>query len=401
MLNVLSLDEARSKMNKISGMQFSMAETTHFDHALGRTLAEDVVCRKNVPGFTRSTVDGYAVIASDTFGASASIPALLRLIGEVQMGVSPDFRIHPGECAAVPTGGELPSGADAMVMIEQTEPFSGGMVAFETATAPGHHLIFAGDDAKAGTMVIPAGKKLLAQDIGVLAALGVVDVPVKKRPCVSILSTGDELIDPSGIPHGAQIRDVNGPMLAASCTEAGAKVRSVDRVPDERPVLLERMKACAQSSDILLLSGGSSVGAKDAAADCLAELGDVLFHGLAVKPGKPTFAGTIGKTLVIGLPGHPAAAFFIFQLLVRPMIASILGQATSQRTVHATLTTAIPSNGGREEYIAARLVDDGVEPLMSKSGLISVLSRADGYIRVPRDAEGLSRGVGVTVTLFS
>ncbi len=401
MLNVLTLGEARSKMNKIGGMQFFEAETAHFDRALGRTLAEDVVCRENVPGFTRSTVDGYAVVASDTFGASASMPALLRLVGEVQMGVSPDFRIRPGECAAVPTGGELPSGADAMVMIEQTEPFAGGMVAFETATAPGRHLIFAGDDAKAGATVIPAGKKLLAQDIGVLAALGIVDVPVKKRPGVSILSTGDELIDPSGIPHGAEIRDVNGPMLAAACMEAGAEVRSVDRVPDERSVLLERMKACAQSSDILLLSGGSSVGAKDAAADCLAELGEVYFHGLAVKPGKPTFAGSIGKTIVIGLPGHPAAAFFIFQLLVRPMIASMLGQATSQRTVRAMLTTAIPSNGGREEYIAARLVDDGVEPLMSKSGLISVLSRADGYIRVPRDVEGVSRGESVSVTLFS
>lgn len=401
MLNVLSLDEARLRMYKICSMQPMPTETAHFSRASGRILAADVVCGENVPGFTRSTVDGYAVAASDTFGASAAIPALLRLVGEVQMGRTPGFRIRSGECAAVPTGGELPPGADAMVMLEQTEPFADGLVAFEASTAPGRHLIFAGDDAKAGSAIIPAGKKLLAQDIGVLAALGIVHVPVRKRPAVSILSTGDELIDPSGTPEGAQIRDVNGPMLAAAALEAGADVRFTGRVPDERPILLEKMRTCARGSDLLLISGGSSVGAKDAAADCLSELGEVLFHGLAVKPGKPTFAGTIGETLVVGLPGHPAAAFFIFQLLVRPMIAAMLGQATAQRAVAAKLTTAIPSNGGREEYIAARLVEDGVEPLMSKSGLISVLSLADGYIRIPRDAEGVARGETVEVVLFS
>jgi len=401
MLNVLSLDEARLKMNKICRMQVLPTEISHLDQSLGRILAEDVVCRENVPGFTRSTVDGYAVVASDTFGASAAMPALLRVVGEVQMGRSPGFRVRPGECAAVPTGGELPTGADAMVMLEQTEPFADGMVAFEASSAPGRHLIFAGDDARAGAAVIPAGKKLLSQDIGVLAALGIVDVPVKKRPAISILSTGDELIDPSGTPEGAQVRDVNGPMLAAACAQAGTDVRFAGRVPDERAALLEKMKTYAQNSDILLLSGGSSVGAKDAAADCLAELGEVLFHGLAVKPGKPTFAGRIGKTLVAGLPGHPAAAFFIFQLLVRPMIETLLGQTTVRRTANATLSAAIPSNGGREEYIAVRIAGGCAEPLMSKSGLISVLSRADGYIRVPRDAEGVAQGETVEVSLFS
>jgi len=401
MLNVLSLDEALEKMNNLCRMQVLPAETAPFGQSLGRILAKDVVCTENVPGFTRSTVDGYAVVASDTFGASEAMPALLRLAGEVQMGESPDFEIRPGECAAVPTGGELPRGADAMVMLEQTEPFAGQMIAIEASGAPGRHLIFAGDDAKAGSTIVPAGKKLLPQDIGVLAALGVVEVSVRKRPAVSILSTGDELIDPAGTPRGAQIRDVNGPTLAAACTQSGADVAFVARVPDDRPVLLEKMKRCAQGSNLLLISGGSSVGAKDAAADCLAELGEVLFHGLAVKPGKPTFAGTIGKTLVVGLPGHPAAAFFIFQLLVRPMIEALLGQATVRRTANAMLTAAIPSNGGREEYVAARFVGGGVEPLMSKSGLISVLSRADGYIRIPRDAEGIAQGETVEVFLFS
>jgi molybdopterin molybdotransferase len=382
-------------------MQSMPVETVRFEKAQRRILAEDVVCAENVPSFTRSTVDGYAVVAADTFGASPAMPALLRLAGEVEMGAIPDFCIHSGECAVVPTGGQLPPGADAMIMLEHTEPFPGGTVAFETSAAPGRHLIFAGDDAKAGTVVIPAGKQLLAQDIGVFAALGIVNISVRKRPVVSIISTGDELIDPSRAPQGAQIRDVNGPMLAAACTDAGCDVRLVDRVPDVPRILLERIEACARGSDVLLLSGGSSVGAKDAAADCLAELGEVLFHGLAVKPGKPTFAGIIGKSLVIGLPGHPAAAFFMFQLLVRPLLESILGQATVWHTVTLPLNTAVPSNGGREEYVAVRLVKGGAEPLMSKSGLISVLSRADGYIRVSRDAEGVSQGESVAVTLFS
>jgi molybdopterin molybdotransferase len=400
MLNVISLEKAREMLNEKCFMQRLHTETVPLGQTLGRVLAEDVAAKEDVPGFTRSTVDGYAVIAAETFGASAATPALLRMTAAVQMGRKPDFRICAGECAATPTGGELPSGADAMVMIEDVERFDGGFIAVERPAAPGNHIIFAGDDAKKGSVVLSAGKKLAPPDIGALAALGQTVVTVAKKPRVRVLSTGDEIVDPSETPKNGEVRDVNGALLTAAAGDAGAEAAFCGRVPDDKTQLAERMHSCAQECEMLLLSGGSSVGVKDAAANCTAQLGEMLFHGLAVKPGKPTFAGMIGATLVIGLPGHPAAAWFIFHLLVRPAVEAMMRQTQAERTFSARLASAVPSNAGREEYIAVRLTEGKAEPLMSKSGLISVLARADGYIGIPRDTEGLSKDAPADVHLF-
>lgn len=400
MLNVCSAEEALQAMLRVCpapGEKFTWAL---LPQATGRVLAMDAGSPFDVPAFTRAAVDGYAVIAADTFGAAASMPTLLTLAGEVKMGADAGFTLARGACAAVPTGGELPQNADAMVMLEDAEALPGGLVAVETPTAPGRHVIFIGDDVRADEVVLPAGRRLGAREIGLLAAIGYDEAPVRICPRVGILSTGDELVSP-GIPlFGAQVWDVNGPMLTAAAKEAGAEAQFCGRAPDEEPVLLEKMRTLAGHCDLLILSGGSSAGEKDAVAKCLAALGSVLFHGLAVKPGKPTLGGTIGQTLVLGLPGHPAAAYFMFELLARPIIAHMLGETRVLRAARARLTEAIPSNSGREEVVAVRLADDLAEPIPSKSGLIGALSRADGYVRIPREAEGLPRGAEVAVTLF-
>jgi molybdopterin molybdotransferase len=401
MLQVLSLEEAGLLLNKKSKKREFLTKRVPLAIAQGCVLTESVSADSDLPAFPRSAVDGFAVCAGDTFGASVAIPALLRLAGEVHMGERAAFSIQPGECAVVWTGGELPSGADAMVMLEEAQTLSPGMIAVETASVPGRHVVFRGDDVRQGDELLSAGRRLGAREIGLLCALGVAEVSVYATPRVHILSTGDELIDPAETPIGGQIRDINSAMLSAACAEAGAEARFFGRVPDDETALMEAMQAALADCDLLLLSGGSSAGAKDAAARCLGKLGRVFFHGLALKPGKPTLAGEIEGTLVVCLPGHPAAAYLVFLALVRPLLASLAGEELREQTVLSQLTQAIPSNDGREELILVRLTDDGAaEPVAAKSGLVLPLTRADGYVVIPRDAEGLPKGAQVRVILF-
>lgn len=400
MLNVLTLEEAQNLVLKIAKKHEFLVESVPLESVLGRVLAKSIAADADLPAFDRSAVDGFAVLSRDTFGASAALPSLLRLAGEVKMGERAGFALGAGTCAAVWTGGELPQGADAMVMLEEAETLPGGLVAVEAAAVPGRHVVFRGDDVKRGEPLLPAGRRLSARDVGLLAALGVAEAPISARPRVGVLSTGDELIDPGETPAGAQIRDLNGPMLTAACEEAGADARFFGRVPDDEAALKRAMREAAERCDLLLLSGGSSAGAKDAAARCLEALGRVFFHGLALKPGKPTLAGMTGGTLTIGLPGHPAAAYLVFHALVRPVIAAMAGEELRETIVTAALTQAVPSNHGREELMPVRLKGAEAEPLFIKSGLVRPLTRADGYIRIPRDAEGLPGGARVDVILF-
>ncbi|MDP3448503.1 MAG: molybdopterin-binding protein [Eubacteriales bacterium] len=400
MLHVQSLDQAKFLLLNIIKKGTFLSERVHVSRCGGRVLAEDVVSSEDLPVFDRSAVDGFAVVSSDTFGASAAQPSLLFSKGEVKMGERAAVSLSAGECAVVWTGGELPHGADAMVMLEAAQSLPGGLIAVETSAAPGGHVVFRGDDVRAGDVLLPAGKRLSARDIGLLAALGVTGVLVAAQPRVGILSTGDELIDCKKTPIGGQIRDVNGAMLLSACKEAGADAQFCGIVPDEEAALLAAMREAGKDCDLLLVSGGSSAGAKDAVSRCLGKLGSVLFHGLALKPGKPTLAGQTEDTLVIGLPGHPAAAYLVFHALVRPLLAAMAGAALTQRTAQATLTQVAPSNHGREELLPVRLREGYAEPVALKSGLILPLTRADGYIRIPRDTEGLEKGAQVEVILF-
>jgi len=401
MLMVLPLGEAREEIMHNAQNSVIGTQSIPLSVALGRVLAERVAADADLPAFCRSAVDGFAVRAEDTFGASAAIPALLRQAGEVKMGERSAFLLQSGECAVVWTGGELPSGADAMVMLEDTQPLPGGMVAVETASAPGRHVVFRGDDVKQGEALLTAGTKIGAREIGLLAAFGVTNVLVNEKPRVHILSTGDELIDPSETPKGGQIRDINGDMLTAACIEAGAEAKFFGRIADDEDALLSAMQSALTDCDLLLLSGGSSAGAKDAAERCIGKLGTLLFHGLALKPGKPTLAGEIDGKPVICLPGHPAAAYLVFHALVRPLIASLAGCELRERTSLARMAQAIPSNHGREELLLVRLTEDGMaEPIAAKSGLVLPLTRADGYVVIPREAEGLGKDALVSVVLF-
>ena len=374
--------------------------------ALGRVLARDIVADEWIPGFDRSTVDGFAVKAEETFGCSDSIPAVLQYAGEVRMGAPDAGEIEAGQCKYVPTGGELPSGANAMVMIEYAEDYDDGMRYMCKPSAPGQHVIFRGDDVKPGDTVLTRGRTLRPQDIGALAALGVAKVPVCRRPVVGILSTGDELIDIENTPVGGQIRDVNTYALHAGVQAAGGQPVALGVVEDEYDTLYVAVQRAVHNCDMVLVSGGSSVGTRDATHRVIDALGTpgVLMHGVAIKPGKPTIVGSVGGKPVFGLPGHPVSAYFIYHIFARPLICAMMDAPCEEVGLRAKLTATIPSNHGREECVPVQLerTQEGftATPVVGKSGLITVLSRAGGYVRVPRDCEGISEGSEVEAFRF-
>ena len=400
MLQVRSIAEVNQLIARRFGELRSGAEDVPLSHALSRALAADVTAMEFVPNFTRSTVDGYAVIAADVFGCSESIPALLTLAGESRMGQPLNIQLQKGQCVYVPTGAELPANADAMVMLENADDFQDGTIAIYKPAAPGANLIYRGDDVKPGQSVLPAGLRLTAADIGVLAALGVTQVSVSCAPRVAIISTGDELMPAGQSLQAGQIRDVNAPMLAAAVTAAGGSPDPRGILRDEQTVIQAAVADAMQACDMLLISGGTSVGVKDAIPAVISELGELLVHGVAAKPGKPTILGEIQGKPVFGLPGNPVAAYFMFLTFARPLLFSMQGAQTESRTLSAPLARAVSSNHGREEFVPVRLSEGFVHPIASKSGLITTLAGADGFIRIARDCEGLSRDENVQVTLF-
>jgi len=382
------------------------AESVSIIDASGRVLHQDIISSGDVPGFDRSTVDGYAVCASDTFGCSESIPAVLTLLGEIPMGESAELKITPGTCAYVSTGGEIPDGADAVVMVEHSEDYGSGLTGIQKPAAPGNNMIFKGDDVSAGDTVLLAGTKITPHDVGILSALGCNEVSVCVKPVVGIISTGDELVPPSETPRSGQVRDINTPMLLAAVSRYGTEVKDFGIVRDDEPAIRFAVLSAAESCDIVLISGGSSAGARDMTARIIESEGELLLHGIAMKPGKPTILGTVNDKPVFGLPGHPVAAYLVTELFVQPLIAGFTGAAVKQRTTVARISEAISSNHGRAEYIPVRL--DRVSsdtagtayPIRGKSGLITSLAGVDGYICIPRDCEGLAAGEEVIVTYF-
>ena len=379
-------------------------ESVPLTTALGRVLGEDIAATEYVPDFDRSTVDGYAVRARDTFGCSDAIPAILPLQGEVLMGEGAEFDLNPEECVAVPTGGALPKGADSVVMVEYTEDY-GGEIGISKPAAPGQNLIFRGDDVYPGKVILNKGRVLSSQDIGALAAIGRVQVPVVKKLKVGILSTGDELVPPEVRPGPGQVRDVNGPMLAAMLTGFGVDVISYGIVVDNEEKLAATVKKAVGECDAVLLSGGSSVGVKDAACRIIASMGKLLLHGIAIKPGKPTIIGKAGNKPLVGLPGHPVAAYFVTKLFVLPLLGRIMDRDLTAYTVTARVTENISANHGRAQYHCCRLERrDGALwaiPIRGKSGLITTLAGAEGYFAISRDCEGLPQGAEIQVTVSS
>ena len=380
-------------------------ETVSLSAAMGRILAEDIAAGEYVPNFDRSTVDGFAVRARDTFGCTDAIPAILPLQQTVQMGQGADFPLNAEACVAVPTGGAVPKGADSVVMLEYTEDYGDGTIGISRPVAPGENMIFRGDDVFPGKVILQKGRVLSSADIGALAAIGRVRVPVVKKLTVGVISTGDELVPPEVQPCPGQIRDVNSPMLEAMLTAFGCHVINYGIVIDDEALLTQKVRQAAAECDAVLLSGGSSVGVKDAACRIIESMGRLLLHGIAIKPGKPTILGKAGPKPLVGLPGHPVAAYFITKLFVLPLLGRLSGRDMTAFTVTAKVTESISANHGRAQYHCCRLTPrDGevwAEPIRGKSGLITTLAGADGYFCIDRDCEGLPKNAEIQVTVCS
>ena len=376
-------------------------EMVSLSAAMGRVLAEDIAATEYVPDFDRSTVDGYAVRAKDTFGCTDAIPAILPLQGEVLMGEGAQFPLNPEECVAVPTGGAVPKGADSVVMVEYTEDYGDGTIGISKSAAPGQNMIFRGDDVFPGKVVLEQGRVLSSQDIGALAAIGRVQVPVAKNLKIGVISTGDELVPPEQTPGPGQVRDVNSPMLEAMLTAFGAEVINYGIVIDDEALLSEKVHKAVAECDAVLLSGGSSVGVKDAACRIIESMGSLLMHGIAIKPGKPTILGKAGSKPLVGLPGHPVAAYFITKIFILPLLCRLTGRKQESYTTTARVTESISANHGRAQVHCCRLESrDGAlwaSPIRGKSGLITTLAGADGYFIIDRDCEGLPQGAQVQV----
>mgnify|MGYP001387873899 CR=1 FL=1 len=371
--------------------------------ALHRVPAEDIGSPHPLPGFAKSTVDGYAVRAADTYGASDSLPTYLELAGAVRMGTEPDVAVRPGTAVAIPTGGVIPAGADAVVMVEHTAETMPGTIEVTRAAAPGGNVVRADEDVPAGGVLAPAGRPLRASDLGLLAAAGVTRVPVHARPCVVIVSTGDEVVPPTEQQlRPGQVRDATASALAGLVTDAGGEPVLAGIVPDDAHLLEAALREGLEHADLLVVSAGSSVGARDQTAGVVAKLGEIWCHGIAVKPGKPTLLADCGGVPLLGLPGNPLSALVVFRLLGVPLVWQLAGcdQPPPEPMTRGRLVRAVPSVAGRTDVVQVTLRDGTVEPIFGSSALLSVLTRADGYLVVPEPATGLDAGTEVEVTLY-
>jgi molybdopterin molybdotransferase len=382
-------------------------ERSAIDDALDRVLANDLRSPDDIPAFPRSTMDGYALRAADSYGASESMPAYLRLAGEVPMGRQATIRIESGELAKVHTGGMLPAGSDAVVMIENTQTINSTTVEVVRSVAAGENTIPVGEDIRSGAVVLPSGQVLRPQDLGALAAAGITHVDVVERPRMGILATGDEVVPPEVDPQPGQVRDVNTTTLCALIRRWGGFPVAYGIVPDKFETICERARVALNENDALIISAGSSVSTRDMTSSVIAGLGEpgVLIHGVSMHPGKPTILALAGEKPVFGLPGNPVSTMIAARLFVAPAIARLLGrELAAERSVTARLTRNVASIPGREDYIQVRLEDRGgeawAEPLFGKSNLIFTMVRADGLMRVPLDRAGLYAGDAVTIELF-
>ena len=372
-------------------------ERIGLEYALGRVVAEPIIASDPLPPFSRSTVDGYAVRAADTYGASESLPAYLNLIGEVLMGASAEQPLLPGSTILIHTGGMLPKAADAVVMLEYTQE-AAGILEVLRPVAQGENLIQAGEDVHPGSLVIPAGRRLRAQELGGMAALGLTEVPVVAPPRVGILSSGDEVVPPEVKPAPGQVRDANSYSLSALVQSFGGDAIRYGIYPDRIDPLLAAAQTAMQECDIVVFTAGSSASARDLTAQVVNHLGPpgVLVHGVGVRPGKPTILAVCQGKVVIGLPGNPVSALVIARLFLKPVIERYLGIPSSDITpgFYARLTVNLASQAGREDWVPVRLSPEPgglkAEPIFSKSNLIFSLVRADGLIRVPPDATGMA-----------
>ncbi|MBI4523509.1 MAG: molybdopterin molybdotransferase MoeA [Deltaproteobacteria bacterium] len=379
--------------------------------ARNRVLAQDLYSQVDLPHFHRAAMDGYAVRTKDTFGASASQPAYLNVVGTIEMGKEVTRPLAKGEAMRISTGGMLPPESDGVVMVEYAEEISGQRVEIHRGVSPWQNVIRIGDDIRKGAPVFQRGRRLRAHDLGALTGIGVSNLQVYRKPRVSLISTGDEIVEAERNPLPGQVRNINQHSLAALIEECCADLMDFGVIRDDRDMLASALEKAMASGDLVLLSGGSSVGTKDIALEAILSFPEskIVFHGISVSPGKPTIYAQAARKPILGLPGYPVSALVIFDLFAAPLIRALGGEdpATAcqvQRTTRAVLKTNIASQAGREDYV--RVILEKIEdrlyatPLPSKSGAIFTLVKADGMVRIDLNQEGIEQGEEVEVILF-
>ncbi|MGA3085169.1 MAG: gephyrin-like molybdotransferase Glp [Thermodesulfobacteriota bacterium] len=392
----------------IQGFPLLPGERVLLSEGLNRVLAEDILSPEDLPHFPRATMDGYAVRARDTFGASEAVPALLTLSGEIAMGQEVKAPVEPDHCFRIATGGMVPPGADAVAMIEHTQQLDSRTIEIFKSVSPLDNFIQMGEDIKKGQPVLVAGQRLRPQDLGLLAGLGVIDIPVYRQPKVAIISTGDEIMPVEEQPPPGFIRDINATTLQALTAESGARPKFFGRAQDKFEDLKVLCQKGLDQTDMVLISGGSSLGVRDYTLEVIRSFpeSEILAHGISISPGKPTILARVGNKILWGLPGHTVSAMVVFALFVNPSLKQLEGKKIGRSIpgVQARLTRNIASAQGREEYIRVALKkgEAGWEavPVLGKSGLISTMVRADGLIRIDQNCEGLEKGEWVEVLLF-
>jgi molybdopterin molybdotransferase len=388
--------------------RFAILGTEKIDivHAFDRILAEKITADVDLPAFTRSTMDGYAVKASSSFGASEANPGYLELVGSIAMGSVPLFEIGPGQAAKISTGGMLPKGSDAVVMLEHTDLIDDNTIEVHRSVAPGQHVIARGEDFNKDEIVLTVGRELGPPEIGLLAAFGKETVTVFKKPSVAIISTGDEIVPVSQQPKPGHIRDINSYTLAGLVRKCGGEPLCLGIVPDHFDALFNACSKAIEKSDMIMISGGSSVGTRDFTINVFSSLphADILVHGISISPGKPTILGNIGGKPCWGLPGHVVSAMVVFSTVVKPFLDHISGRSPECKkdlAIKAVLKRNISSTPGRTDYVRVKLIhqDDTLfaEPLLGKSGLINTMVHADGMIEIDINTEGLDKGEMVNV----
>lgn len=387
-----SLAEAKKILQKQFIGIFSKKEIVSLSESIGRYSASKVVSKDSVPSFNKSTVDGYAVKAESTHGASDSIPSMLNLKGEAEMGKENRYTINSNETVYVPTGGVIPDGSNAVVMIEYSEVL-GEEIFLNASVSNGENIIYKGEDLEKGDLLLETGKKIRPQNIGSFAAGGITDVEVRVNPSFYIISTGDEVKSLESELRPGEIRDVNSYTLEALVNECGCRLEGRVLVGDDLELLKMEIKKGIGLSDILILSGGSSVGSKDYTCRAIKELGgEILVHGISIKPGKPTIIGEVHGKLVIGLPGHPVSALMVFKALLEEVLNTDRG-----RPYRMILKKEIHSTPGRTTYQPVVIEGEFAVPLHGKSGVISLLNKAFGYTIIPSDKEGFNSGDTIDV----
>lgn len=380
-------------------------ETIPTEEANGRVTAEAIHAPHPLPSFRRAAVDGFAVRAVDTYGASDSLPAYLQVIGEVPMGKAPSFSLSVGQSALIHTGGMLPEGADAVVMVEYTQTVKQGEVEIWRGVAAGENVLEVGEDVQTGQEVIPAGVRLRPAAVGGLLGLGILEVRVARRPQVAVLSSGDEVLPPEAPLTPGAVRDINSYSLSALIETVGAQVSRGGVIPDTEAALREQIGAALQRADLVVVTAGSSASTRDLTAKVINQLGKpgVLVHGVSIRPGKPTILAVCDGKGVVGLPGNPVSALVIAKMFILPFLERLMGLPPARFTpiVPARLSLNVASQAGREDWVPVRLLADGAgflaEPVPGKSNSIFTLVRADGLVRIPADATGLSAGELVEV----